>query len=62
VLTETYREKRPPLGGSCAHSDDVTRTKVTGRLEPIDHHIVSKFETCAPKGTDARAVEANRDI
>ena len=30
--------------------------KLTGEVEPIDPHIVSKFEKCAPSGVDARAL------
>ena len=51
-------KKGPPSTGSCDVSDDVTTTTLTGRLEPNVPHIVSKFEECAPKGTDARAVAA----
>ena len=55
-LPETPVTKTSPkITGSPDVSDDVTRTKVTGKVETIDHHIGPKLEKCAPKGTDARA-------
>ena len=59
---EEEKKKAPPLGGSCDVSDDVTTTKLTGKLEQSVPMILLKFETCAPRGTVARAVVANRDI